>query len=278
MIANPKNTAELTMPPSLTPIPFFIQASYAETRSLSKWSIQNRQSRVAKAETDRKNEITSNDSDLTGVMVSKVCMNRPIRSEESMKLRHSLTVSAVFAATLLFNTGTTAQNNAVTQVAAAGHDGQHDFDFLVGHWKFHLKRLNKRLVGNNEWTDYDGTSSCQKVLDGRAEVEEMKVESADKKRIEGLALRFYNPAAHQWSIYWANGADGVMEQNPMVGQFTNGRGEFYNQQTFEGRAIFARFTWTNTNTDRPHFEQAFSTDGGKTWETNWITEQTKEKP
>jgi len=110
-------------------------------------------------------------------------------------------------------------------------------------------------------------------------VEEMNVESADKHtRIQGMALRLYNPEAHQWSIYWVNGADGVMEQNPMVGEFNNGRGEFYNQQVYEGRAIYARFIWSGVNTNSPHFEQAFSTDGGKTWETNWITDQTREKP
>jgi hypothetical protein len=67
-------------------------------------------------------------------------------------------------------------------------------------------------------------------------------------------------------------------QNPMVGQFSNGRGEFYNQQIYEGRAIYARFVWSSVTTNSPHFEQAFSIDGGKTWGTNWITEQTKEKP
>jgi len=139
--------------------------------------------------------------------------------------------------------------------------------------------LNRRLVGSTEWVEFDGTTVCRKVLDGRAEVEEMNVESADKHtRIQGMALRLYNPEAHQWSIYWVNGADGVMEQNPMVGEFNNGRGEFYNQQVYEGRAIYARFIWSGVNTNSPHFEQAFSTDGGKTWETNWITDQTREKP
>src|SRR6202158_2936719 len=79
-------------------------------------------------------------------------------------------------------------------------------------------------------------------------------------------------------IYWANAADGVLEQNPMVGQFSDGRGEFYNQQVYEGRAIYARFVWSGVTTNSPHFEQSFSADGGKTGETNWITDQTREKP
>jgi hypothetical protein len=169
---------------------------------------------------------------------------------------------------------------AAQQSVSDKRDGQHDFDFLVGTWKFHLKRLKRRLAGSTEWAELDGTTVCRKILDGRGEVEEVNVESADKQmRISGLALRLYNPESRQWSIYWANGADGILEQNPMVGQFdNNGRGEFYNQQVYEGRAVYARFLWSGVTTSSPHFEQAFSADGGKTWETNWVTEQTKEKP
>ena len=127
-------------------------------------------------------------------------------------------------------------------------DGQHDFDFLVGSWKFHLKRLKQRLVGSTEWVEFDGTTVCRRVLDGRGEVEEMNVDNPEKQmHIQGLALRLYNPQSHQWSIYWANAADGVLEPNPMVGQFIDGRGEFYNQQVYEGKAIYARFIWADTN-------------------------------
>lgn len=174
-----------------------------------------------------------------------------------------------------------AQNGTVSAQPSAfdKRDGQHDFDFLAGSWKFHLKRLKRRLVGSSDWVEFDGTTVCRKALDGRAEVEEMNVESVDKQiHIQGLALRLYNPESRQWSIYWANAADGVLEQNPMVGQFINGRGEFYNQQVYEGRAVYARFVWSGVTTNTPHFEQSFSIDGGKTWETNWITDQTREKP
>jgi hypothetical protein len=200
-----------------------------------------------------------------------------------MKLHKFLLVSGLLAVLLVSLVARArAQNGtaAAQQSVSDKRDGQHDFDFLVGTWKFHLKRLKRRLVGSNEWVELDGTTVCRKVLDGRGEVEEVNVESADKQtRIQGLALRLYNPESRQWSIYWANGADGILEQNPMVGQFDgNGRGEFYNQQVYEGRAIYARFIWSGVTTNSPHFEQAFSADGGKTWETNWVTDQTKEKP
>jgi hypothetical protein len=198
-----------------------------------------------------------------------------------MKFYKQVFVVALIAAALAFLTAGAGRHGTVSaqQSASDKRDGQHDFDFAVGTWKFHLKRLKRRLVGSHEWVDLDGATNCRKVLDGRGEVEEVNVQSADKSvHIQGLALRLYNPQSHQWSIYWANGADGILEQNPMVGEFTNGSGEFYNHQVYEGRAVYARFIWSGVNTDSPHFEQAFSAAGGKTWETNWITDQTKEKP
>jgi hypothetical protein len=198
-----------------------------------------------------------------------------------MKLPKILVVVLIGVSLVFFKERVMAENEKVSaqQSVSVKREGQHDFDFLVGSWKFHLKRLKQRLAGSTEWVEFDGTTVCRKVLDGRAEVEEMNVESTDKHtHIQGLALRLYNPESHQWSIYWVNGADGVLEQNPMVGQFSNGRGEFYNQQIYEGRAIYARFVWSGVTTNTPHFEQSFSVDGGKTWETNWITDQTREKP
>jgi hypothetical protein len=202
-----------------------------------------------------------------------------------MKLHKSLFVSGMIGVLLVFLVARTRAEKTTAPAAAQQsvsdkRDGQHDFDFLVGTWKFHLKRLKRRLAGSTEWVELDGTTVCRKILDGRGEVEEVNVESTDKQmHIQGLALRLYNPESRQWSIYWANGADGILEQNPMVGQFdNNGRGEFYNQQVYEGRAIYARFIWSGVTTNSPHFEQAFSVDGGKTWETNWVTDQTKEKP
>ena len=199
-----------------------------------------------------------------------------------MRLCKSLIVVGLIAVSLAYDKERVmaqSEKASTQQSDSVKRNGQHDFDYAVGSWKIHLKRLKQRLVGSTEWVELDGTIVCRKVMDGRAEVEEMNVESADKQmHIQGLALRLYNPESHQWSIYWVNGADGILEPNPMVGEFRNGRGEFYNQQTYQGRAIYARFVWTDVTTDKPHFEQSFSVDGGKTWETNWITDQTREKP
>jgi hypothetical protein len=158
------------------------------------------------------------------------------------------------------------------------HDGQHDFDFLLGSWKIHLKRMVHPLSGSHEWVEFDGTVVCKKVWDGKGEIEEFSVDAPEKNiHILGLALRLYNPASHQWSIYWANAAKGSIGGPPVVGEFKDGHGEFYDQEEINGRVIFTRYAWSRINTPTPHFEQAYSDDGGQTWEVNWITDQIKAK-
>jgi hypothetical protein len=173
------------------------------------------------------------------------------------------------------------QNSGAAKTSAQQapeRDGQHDFDFELGRWNIHLKRLVHPLTGSTAWVEFDGTSVTRKVWDGRAELEEFETDSPDL-HIEGLTLRVYNPQTHQWSIYWANSKDPALGQPliPMIGQFKNGVGEFYDQEMLNGESIYVRFIWSNTNTDKPHFEQSFSADGGKTWEVNWITDQTRVK-
>lgn len=159
------------------------------------------------------------------------------------------------------------------QNAAAVRDGQHDFDPLIGSWKYHLKRRLNPLTGSTSWVELDGTGVCYKVWDGRAQLDTIEVDGPTG-RIEGLTLRLYNPQSHQWRLYWANSKTGVMDP-PQIGEFKNGRGEFFAQDIINGRVILIRYVWTNITTSSPHFEQSFSDDGGKTWEVNWITDQTR---
>ncbi len=162
----------------------------------------------------------------------------------------------------------------VSQTALAERDGQHDFDSLVGSWKIHLKRRQHPLTGSNTWVEFDGTVVARKVWDGRAELEEFEVDGSTG-HMEGLALRLYNPETHQWSLYWATSKVGAIAGPPQVGGFKDGRGEFFCQDTLNGRAILIRWVWSDMTTNSPHFEQSFSDDGGKTWEVNWITNQTR---
>jgi hypothetical protein len=153
-------------------------------------------------------------------------------------------------------------------------DGQHDFDPLIGAWKYHLKKLLHPLTGSPAWVEFDGTGVCYKIWDGRAQLDTIEVDSPVAGHIEGLTLRLYNPQSHQWRLYWANSKVGILDP-PQIGEFKNGRGEFFAQDTINGKVILIRFDRTSMTTNTPHFEQSFSEDGGKTWEVNWITDQTR---
>lgn len=157
----------------------------------------------------------------------------------------------------------------------AQRDGQHDFDWEIGSWKTQLKRLQRPLSGSTTWVEYEGTTVVSKVLDGRANLVELKV-AGSAGRIEGLSLRLYNPQARQWSLNFANISNGMLT-TPSVGEFKDGRGEFYNQDTYNGRAILVRFVITKITDDSYRFEQSFSDDFGKTWEANWIAIDTRIK-
>ena len=155
-------------------------------------------------------------------------------------------------------------------------DGRDEFDFLIGSWKVHLRKLLKPLTGSTEWIEYEGTSATRKIWDDHANTEEFDVESLDhEKRIHGQTLRLYNPASRQWSIYLVDAAKGVLAMPPVIGQFTDGRGEFYDQEIFDGRAIFVRYFWFNVSPTAARMEQSFSDDGGKSWEVNWICSLTR---
>jgi hypothetical protein len=167
----------------------------------------------------------------------------------------------------------TADTKSPAKEANALNDGQHDFQPLIGSWNYHLKRLKGPLTGSTAWIDLEGTGVCYPLWNGRAQLDTFEADGSTG-HIEGLTLRLFNPRSHQWRLYWANSRDGAIAV-PQVGQFKNGHGEFYAQDDLDGKSILVRFDWTKLETDSPHFEQSFSDDGGKTWEANWITDQTR---
>ena len=131
-----------------------------------------------------------------------------------------------------------AQEATQTKPNVSRRDGQHDFDFHFGIWKTHVSRLVHPLAGSKQWVEYDGTSIVSKVWNGRASLFELDV-SGPAGHIEGVGLRLYDPEAHQWSLNWANSSDGV-NNKPMIGKFKDDRGEFFDQEEFNGRMILAR--------------------------------------
>jgi len=157
--------------------------------------------------------------------------------------------------------------------ASQQRDGQHDFDFEFGTWKTHLKRLVRPLTGSTTWVEYDGTTVVRKVWDGRANLAELAVDGP-AGHFEGLSLRLYDPQSQQWSLNFSGLGSGSIS-TPAIGRFRNGRGEFFNQETLNGRAILVRFVISDITSASCRFEQSFSEDAGKTWETNWIAVDTR---
>jgi hypothetical protein len=158
-------------------------------------------------------------------------------------------------------------------VVADQHDGSHDFDFLIGNWKAHVRRLPERLAGSDTWIEYDGISNHKKLLDSNANFEEFEVDNPEKHlHIKAQTLRLYNSESHQWSIYLLDLNKGVLSLPPVVGQFAGNRGEFVDQEDYKGRAILVRYVWLNISPKSARMEQSFSPDGGKSWEVNWICE------
>jgi len=166
-----------------------------------------------------------------------------------------------------------AQQAAPSSQSSALPDGQHDFDFELGTWKTHIHRLVHPLTGSTTWTDYDGTSVVRKIWNGRANMVELEVDGP-AGHIEGLSLRLYNPQSLQWSLNFASSVGGALGV-PTIGEFKKGRGEFYDQEPINGRMVLVRNVWSHITPKSGRFEQAFSDDGGNTWEVNWIAEDTR---
>jgi hypothetical protein len=185
----------------------------------------------------------------------------------------ALLIVASFLGTVEVETSGAFQANV--QGTTAERDGQRDFDFEIGKWRTHLRRLQRPLSNSKTWVEYEGTTVVRKVWDGRANLVELNVDGP-AGHIEGLSLRLYNPGSRQWSLNFANSANGTLTE-PAIGAFKNGRGEFYGQETLNGRAIFVRFVISDITPNSCRFEQAFSDDGGKTWEVNWIAVDTRVK-
>jgi hypothetical protein len=152
-------------------------------------------------------------------------------------------------------------------------DGQHDFDFNFGKWKTHIMRLQHPLSGQKDWVEMNGTVMVRKIWDGRGQVEEIEADGMSG-HFEGMTVFLYNPEAHQWYQTFANVKGGVLG-SPEIGEFKNGRGELYSQDTLDGRSILVRAVWSEIEPNSHHFEQSYSADGGKSWEPNFVASLTR---
>ena len=159
--------------------------------------------------------------------------------------------------------------------AAAANDGQRDFDWEIGTWTTKVRVRRNPLSGQAPaWVDYVGTSVIKPLSDGRANAVELAVAGSSGK-IEGISLRLYNPQSRQWSLNFASFRDGMLTA-PVYGSFdAKGRGLFYGHDMLDGRAILVRFIITRPSANEARFEQAYSVDGGVSWEDNWIAVDTR---
>jgi hypothetical protein len=156
----------------------------------------------------------------------------------------------------------------------AQSDGRADFDFLVGRWRVHHRILRERLKGSTAWEDVEGTVVNYPILGGLGNLEE-HVLNRDAGQVKAIGLRLFNPISQEWSIYWADSRFATLDSG-VFGRFTQGRGVFYAQEIVDGRHILNRFIWSDITPTSARWEQAFSADGGATWEANWIMEFSRE--
>ncbi len=155
--------------------------------------------------------------------------------------------------------------------------GLHDFDFLVGNWHGHHRKLKEKLANSHDWEEFDGTLSMRELMDGYANVDD-NVFNTPEGTYRGVGLRSYDTKTGQWAIWWLDGRDPFGELDPPVkGHFENGIGTFYSTDTLRGKPVRVRFVWSKITATTAHWEQAYSADNGKTWEVNWIMDFTRER-
>jgi hypothetical protein len=152
--------------------------------------------------------------------------------------------------------------------AVRAEDRPRDFDFWMGRWHVRNRRRRKWLAGCDEWDEFEATVAARPILDGMGNEDEFRTDHAGG--YVGMSFRFFDPATRQWAIYWASTRQPGLLEPPVVGGFSGDTGVFEGPDTFDGQPIGVRYTWSGVTTPTPRWEQAFSADGGKTWETNWV--------
>ena len=159
-------------------------------------------------------------------------------------------------------------------ISTARPAGASDFDFLHGSWHNANERLTSRLTGSDEWERFEALGDCRPILGGLGNIDDFRPLGEVWAGFEGATLRIFNPATGDWSLYWADNVRCALFP-PLVGRFRDGVGEFYGDDQQDGVPVRVRFRWSGISATTARWEQAFSADGGATWETNWIMRFTR---
>ena len=179
--------------------------------------------------------------------------------------------AAAAATTAMFRNQSLAADTGAAPAHAAG---AHDFDFYFGRWRVRNARLRERLAGCSDWQHFDAIQECRPILGGIGNIDDFVTDELDAALYVGMTLRLFDRSRRQWNIYWANNRTGVLEP-PVTGRFIDGIGRFEGVDTHNGVPVRVRFIWSGIGADCAHWEQAFSADGGHTWETNWRMHMTR---
>jgi hypothetical protein len=153
------------------------------------------------------------------------------------------------------------------EIVASRSSSHKDFDFLIGKWKIHNRKLKSRLSDCSEWSEFEAQAECRQILNGYGNIDSFQT-TVDGKPFEGMSLRLFNPETRLWSIYWANSETVVLDV-PQIGSFENQIGSFYARDNHEGKSVIVQFRWDASNAHSPVWSQAFSADKGQSWEWNW---------
>jgi hypothetical protein len=202
------------------------------------------------------------------VVAGMTAADRHARGGLSAALAALVRSQAVAAATTAVYRNQLAAIPADTPLPAGRDAGARDFDFLFGRWRVHNERLRERLTGSTDWQHFDAIAECRPILGGLGNIDEFVSDEFGPGRFVGMSLRLFDRATRQWSIWWSSNRSGRLEP-PVVGGFRDGVGRFEGDDVHEGVPVRVRFIWSGIGPDRASWEQAFSTDGGRTWETNW---------
>lgn len=177
---------------------------------------------------------------------------------------------AALAAILMYTGATGGAETSAERAdgSAEALNGENAFDFLMGEWKVHHRRLQHWLKGSDDWVEFDGTLAARKIWNGRGHTDEFRA-VAPHGPVDGMSVRLYDPNTKHWRDYYASASRRILDP-PLVGTASGERIEFYGHEIFDGKSIYVRQTWSSLSTNACRWEQAFSADGGRTWETNWV--------
>jgi hypothetical protein len=165
------------------------------------------------------------------------------------------------------------QHDAPAYVRGRGESSARDFDFWPGRWHVDNRRLRERLVASDEWDEFESTVVARPILGGLGNEDEFRTDFGGG--FVGMSFRFFDQHTRLWWIYWADSRRAGVLDPPVAGSFDGNRGVFEGEHTFARRPIVVRYVWSEVDTDTPRWEQAFSDDGGETWETNWVMDFTR---